>query len=163
MSNEKKYIPPVGHYEMEKAFGILEAALAKLCSEDDELPYWRVTVLGGAWTAAHKGSAFDAFRAAPKAGSEAESWAVAYHIGRLAQFHISLYGVGGSNDLAKAYAHKCQWFYNLWRSIDKGKYYFSEEDCSSYEAPSSLDELASTLSGRALTRARWLRDLWPLL
>ena len=63
----------MGDDEMEEAFGILEAARAKWCSEDDELPDWRVTVVGGAWTAAHKGCAFDAFRAAPKAGSEAES------------------------------------------------------------------------------------------
>ena len=115
-----------------------------------------------AWTAARRGVAFDAFRAAPRGGSP-EQWAVRYGMGRSARFDTALYGVAGANELARAYAHKCQFFFDLWQSKGGDNYEFGPDDRAAYQEPAAVRLLAETLHGRAFARIEWLRRLWPTL
>ena len=150
--------------EVEEAFARLDAVRKERAHGDDDdvdTPDWKVTVLGGAWTAAHRGVAFDAIRASVRAGSDAEAFAVAYQLGKSARFDISLYGCGAANQLAKAFCHKCQWAFLLWESSGDKNYVFSNSDKEAYIEPAFFPGLLETLEGRARARAQGVRDLWP--
>ena len=94
--------------ELEKLWA-LRAGIAHAPSKL-EVPEWTVRVLGGGWLQTHRGKAFDAFRAAPSVGSEAEAWAESAGFGRSARFATDLYGVLEAKLLCGACANKCQFY-----------------------------------------------------
>ena len=145
--------------QIEAAFSALAVARAEAANVGDDFADWRVSVLGGAWAAKHRGSAFDAFRAAPCASSAAEEWAAQYGMGNSARFYVSLYGAGRAHDMARAFAHKCQFFFDLWLSKGIEAYDFTEGDYESYVEPAFFKDMELFLHGRARTRFRWLREL----
>jgi len=147
--------------QVEAVFSDLDRVRAGLVEGADEESDWRVTVLGGAWTAMHRGQAFDAFRAAPRTNSSAEAWAVSYGMGRSVRIDVSLYGAGPANDMARAFALKCQFFFDLWEGKGAEHYEFTEEDLASYAEPPWFAALEFVLHGRALARFQWLPDLQP--
>ena len=61
---------------------------------------WRVSLLGGAWLIEHRSQAVDAFKAAVKSKSKAETWTLRHGLPRSARFQLNLYGHGVANDLA---------------------------------------------------------------
>ena len=146
--------------QIEEAFGNLRKARDEWGGEDPDSPDWRITVVGGAWTAAKRGSAFDGFRAAPRPGS-AEEFAIRYQLGRSAYFATSIYGVAGASDMARAFAHKCQWFHDIWQASPEHNYIFTAADLAGYQEPDSVKLLAETMPLRVKARIQWLRHLMP--
>ena len=73
--------------------------------------------------------------------------------------NVSLYGAGRAHDMARAFAHKCQFFFDLWLSKGIEAYDFTEGDYESYVEPAFFKDMEPFLHGRAGTRFRWLREL----
>ena len=63
--------------------------------------------------------------------------------------------------MARAFAHKCQFFFDLWLSNGIEAYDFTEGDYESYVEPAFFKDMELFLHGRARTRFRWLRELLP--
>ena len=63
--------------------------------------------------------------------------------------------------MARAFAHKCQFFFDLWLSKGIEAYDFTEGDYKSYVEPAFFKDMEHFLHGRAGTRCRWLRELLP--
>lgn len=125
-----------------------------------EVSEWTVRVLGGGWLQTHRGKAFDAFRAAPSVGSEAEAWAESAGFGRSARFATDLYGVYEAKLLCEVYANKCQFYYDRYKErLKEGRDEIADE--AEYVEPPEFEELLSRLNGRQLKRAQWVRDLKP--
>ena len=83
--------------EIQALFDTLEAERAQWPAYSG---LWRVSLLGGAWLIEHRSQAVDAFKAAVKPKSEAESWTLRHGLPRSARFQLNLYGHGVANDLA---------------------------------------------------------------
>ena len=72
---------------------------------------FKVSLLGGAWTQAHKGQAYDAFRGVVREGSKAEQWCLQYHLQRSARFDTSTYGEAGACTMAHARCHRMHFLF----------------------------------------------------
>ena len=67
----------------------------------------RVSLLGGAWLIEHRSQAVDAFKAAVKPKSEAETWTLRHGLPRSARFQLNLYGHGWRTTWRMADATAC--------------------------------------------------------
>ena len=101
-------------------------------------PDWRITALGGAWTQRHRGQTFDAFRAGSREGSAPSRWSVQYHLGKSVSFDVSLYGASGANDMARAFAHRCRYYFDLYEQSCESNYVYTSEDHEHYQEPESF-------------------------
>ena len=150
--------------QYEDIFVELQEARARVAAESGkgDGSDFRMRVLGGKWTAEHRGRAFDAYAGEASAG-EPSKWAVQYSMGRSARFDVSLYTAKGASCLAKTWRCKCQYFYDIWLVSGGGRYAYTADDIAGWPEPEEFTELASSYTGRALQRCLWLRDLSPRL
>jgi len=93
-----------------EAFLILEEMKARWISSDQAEMDFKVTLLGGRWTAAHRGVAVDAVRAYATSGQDADTFAKDYNLGAARRFDISRYGMNAAKTLAEEWCRKCQFF-----------------------------------------------------
>ena len=116
--------------------------------EDDTFDYWRVKTLGGKWTKLHKNVAFDAFRGAPPANSDAMQFAVKYKLQGAARFDVKPYTVAGAHLLVRTYCAKCEHFFKIYQSAHKKNYKFTQDDYDSWVHPEDFLELRARMTGR---------------
>ena len=58
-----------------------------------------------------------------------------YHLGKAASFDVSLYGASGANDVARAFAHKCQYYFGLYEHSGESNYVHTSDDHEHYQEP----------------------------
>ena len=122
---------------------------------------FRVNLLGGAWSVQTKGKAVVACLALAKT-SRAINWCIQYGMYRSGRFEVSLYGEQAARTFAQAWAHRMQFFLNLYLGSNESNYRYTQGDKDSYLEPTEFTALASTLKGKVLARAAQLRDTFPL-
>ena len=96
-----------------------------------------------------------------KSSSKAVVWAAARDLQTMARFELDLYRPAGARTMAMEYCRLCQFFWDQFESKNDNTYCFSDADFASYNCSEDFLAFGETLSGRALTRWRWLRDLRP--
>ena len=65
--------------------------------------------------------------------------------------------------MARAFAHKCQYYFDLYEQSGRSDYVYTSEDHEHYQEPEYIVALGTLLIGRALHRHQWLRELRHLL
>ena len=162
-SSSSAHIPEEMGEELAEAVFASLATVRETWASDGDFPDWKVVVLGGSLQIKHKCVSFDAVQAMPRANSRAEQWAVAFGMGKTCRFEISLYGMAVAQTLARAYCHKCQWYFLQHEDAADTKPFFTQADVDAYVEPEAFSELFLSLSGKSRARAQWLRDLHPTL
>ena len=79
-------------------------------AQGDDFKVW---IRGGAWTAKHRGMAYDNVMASAKAGLPIQ-WAVKYKVGQSAAFSIPLYGEHNGHMMAIEWCRRLQHFYDIY-------------------------------------------------
>ena len=121
-----------------------------------------VTLLGGKWAMQHKGVPFVAFQGKAKDNTVANDWCLQYSLQRTARFEISMYGEEVASNLAHGWCDRMLYFFNLWLSSGQEHYRYTAADVADYEEPPEIVELATILTGAALTRLNKVRSLKPI-
>ena len=121
---------------------------------------FQVSVLGGAWTAKHKGVIADAFSGAAK-GELALNWCRARGMPKSARYEISAYGEEFASIFARAWCSKMQYALNVCHKLENDLHRRSSEEHDSWVPPSDLARLQTALAGaaRAQRRLRQIRAL----
>ena len=83
--------------------------------EEGPSPF-QVTLLGGKWLAETKGIAYDAFRGAVRANSEADHWCRTYSMQRSSRYDIGRFGERGANLCAQAWCSAMEHYFRLWEA-----------------------------------------------
>ena len=136
--------------DFQKATEVLNAG-------DLGVPGWRVRPLGGRWTAAKKGEAFDNMHCAPRANSAELRWAVRNGMGGERRWSVTKYGVAAAHLMASTYANKGQWFFD--QQANKGV-----TGATAYEPylePPEFAELEHSLDARQLPAFFKIREWFP--
>ena len=87
---------------------------------------------------------------------------MAYGVGKSARFDTSLYGDGPANDMARAFAHKCQYFFDMWESKGDDRYEYTQDDLDSCVELPFLFRLGGCNAWSSVG-SFWLRALRPKL
>ena len=93
---------------------------------------FRVWIRGGAWTAKHRGMAYDNVMASPKPGLPIQ-WAVRYKVGQSAAFSIPLYGEHSGHMMAMEWCRRLQHFYDIHAAQPNEEYEYSAAEYASYQ------------------------------
>ena len=115
---------------------------------------------GGAWTAAHRGVSFDAYRA-EGSNRRADAFLEAQHLPKSARFDVSVYTQAGAALLARTWCEKCQHLYDIAAAHGDERHEFSDAELAMWLEPSAFADLTEHATGRALQRCLWLRALRP--
>ena len=139
----------------------LEQARLEWESAPEDTPvYFRVVVLGGKWTAAHKGRAADAI-SGQASGKDAEKWCRSLkHVGATitSRYDMELYTAERAAILARAWCSKMQHFYSITALLGKSIYQLSGTEMNSWVEPSEFTALAEEAAHAGGTaRAKALR------
>lgn len=121
---------------------------------------FKASILGGAWTKAHKAVAYDYFLGAA-CTTAAEQWCRRDSTGLSARFSAKLYGDEVAALLSRYWAAKMQHYYDIYVASGKTSYAYTQEDHDSWDEPSGVKDRASTLVGPAAGRLGELRALRP--
>ena len=129
-------------FTAEEAMAELEALRARWACDEHRAPSdFKVRVRGGAYTAARMGVAADASRG-EAANQEAEAFCVAAGLPRSATFNFLRYTEEHARDLARAWCHRLQWWFDLWMERGgEGPPLFAPEDAAQYQAPQWVADL----------------------
>ena len=130
-------------------------------TEESLVEDFKVNLLGGAWSLQTKGKAVVACLASAKT-PRATNWCVQYGLYRSGRFEVSVYGEHAAQTFARAWAHRMQFFLDLYLASNERQYRYTQGDKDSYLEPTEFTALASTLMGKVLARAAQLRDTFPL-
>lgn len=151
-----------------------EDALARVLQDlEDKRKEWAVETIGlgedftsilrgGAWTAVHKGLAFDCCAATAKKGLPSQ-WCRKYGMNQIASYSFSVYGEVTASTLAAEWCRRMQFYYDLW--IESGQdYVYRPEDKAAYKPTDSWLRLKAdlTLPAKARQRAEIIEDLFPV-
>jgi hypothetical protein len=117
---------------------------------------------GGAGTARRKGAAWDFWRGSATRGTPTE-FATRSGLGRTSDFSIAAYGENVAHTMASWWAHKMQYFYDVWtRAGRPAPYVWDAAAVAAYEEPISVLRIEeATASERLLLRMRQLRRVRP--
>jgi hypothetical protein len=85
---------------------------------------FRVRVLGGAWTAAHKGVSFDAYRG-ECCCQQASVFLEAQQPPKSARFDVAVYTVAGAALMARTWCEKCQHLFDIATAHEDDKHSFT--------------------------------------
>lgn len=129
-------------------------------------PKWQmgafiVAVLGGKWTMQHRGVSADAIQAAAR-GAQAIGWCTACHVPKSARYELATYGAANAALLARTWAAKMTFFYNLATASTELLVSFSLEQKASWPEPSEFTEFARQMSScpRSSARVQQIRRLF---
>lgn len=127
---------------------------------------FQVRLLGGEWLFKQKGVWYDAFQGFCQEGSHAALWCDQYRIGHTARFDIGLYGERGSYMMAKAWASKVQYWYDIFLECGEAMYVYSLDEVLGWEKPEEMVayEQGPYMAKRDVkARLRWFDNLMPRL
>ena len=134
------------------------AALEPVAASRDFVAFLR----GGADTARRTGVAWDFWRGSVTRGTPTE-FAIRFGLGRTSDFSIAAYGENVAHTMASWWAHKMQYYYDVWtRAGRPAPYVWDAAALAAYEEPISvlrIDE--ATASDRLLLRMQQLRRVRP--
>ena len=148
--------------QLDAMFDELASARENVTSSTSEGGDFICTVLGGSWTLQHLGRSHDAYRGqVARSASEAAAFAKEYGLQTSSRYNVDLYGEEGALTLAYTWAAKAQHFYDIWKKQPNPAYAFTDQDFASWQPGHRFLELLGILTGRALQRARGLRDYRP--
>jgi hypothetical protein len=121
-----------------------------------------VSVLSGQWQLQHKGMFVDAFKASAK-GEESIEWCRSRGLHVSARYELSLYGDATAAVLARAWAAKMQYMFNLCMANHDPLLAITDELIQAWPEPSEFSTLSvgcqSDQSRRLSNRIRQIRDL----
>ena len=122
---------------------------------------FKVRVRGGASTAARMGVAADASRG-EAANQQAEAFCLAAGLPRSATFNFRRYTETHARDLARAWCHRLQWWYDLWlerSGLEPPR--FAPEDPAQYQAPQWVADLEAAGNAYVVARLAELGNIMP--
>ena len=117
-------------------------------------------LLGGAWTAANKGSCYDAFQGRAHGGAPS-TWCEKYLLCKTMRFSTRLYGDKDACTLAKAWCSRMQLFYCLWQKSGDDNYSFAADADSSWTMPPDFVALFQGGSQAAKDRCHQVLGVKP--
>ena len=117
-----------------------------------------VAILGGAWTMAHLGVAYDAYQG-KASGNDPTEWCTKLSLAKSARFSIAAYGDRHANILAAAWCSHMQHLYDMWDRDDAGFVYGRERE--PWAEPRDFSDFAAGASGAALKRCEQIRVICP--
>jgi hypothetical protein len=120
---------------------------------------WKV--MGGAWTKAHLGLDYDAFRAEARS-QHAKEFVALYGLPKSASFTLALYGDDIAKLLAAYWCDKVVHFYGIWSSSKIVGHVFSDVEVQSFRAPKAFTDLLANAAGKISARMRQLQALCPV-
>ena len=142
---------------LDNTFAELEKARERWTPADQHSEHFKVSLLGGRWTRASLGVAYDAFKAGPR-GKEVEAWCVRHSLPRSSRYDVSAYGNEGAATLARAWAHRMQFLYEtLDTKASNPRAY--EDALKAYIEPEDFTNLASSLPAKRMPRVQQIRNL----
>jgi hypothetical protein len=148
----------------EEAMAELEALRARWArDEHGAATDFKVRVRGGAATAARMGGPADASRG-EAANQQAEAFCLAAELPRSATFNLRRYTETHARDLARAWCHRLQWWYDLW--LERGglePVRFAPEDAAQYQAPQWVADLQAEGNDYVAARLAELGNIMPSL
>lgn len=119
------------------------------------------SVRGGAWTAAHRGVAFDSYRAAALT-RESKAWATEWGLPTTATFALSRYGDEAAAILAQFWVEKMDFLWTVCKPTATG-FGFRAADLAAFEEPAAAVELLATAQGHTLRRLQEVRAMAPVV
>ena len=100
-------------------------------TEENVVEDFKANLLGGAWSLQTKGKAVVACLASAKT-PRATNWCVQYGMYRSGRFEVSLYGEHAAQTFARAWAHRMQFFLDLYLASNERQYRYTQGDKDSY-------------------------------
>ena len=153
---------PLDDEALEAAFDELHRARQAWVPNADYLgDDFKVNLLGGTWSLQTKGKSVVAWLASART-PRASNWCTQYGLYRSGRFEVSVYGEKAAQTFAKAWAHKMQFFLNLYLASNEARYRYTPGDKDAYLEPGDFTALATTLKGKMLARVDQLRSTFPL-
>ena len=107
---------------------------------------FQVTVLGGSWTARHKGVVADAFSGSAR-GDTANAWCRCRGLPRSARYEIALYGEEHAAALARVWCAKMQYLFNVCLEREDDRHALSPAEVAAWPEPSDLGRIERELRG----------------
>jgi hypothetical protein len=143
-------------------FEELQAARKLLVGPVDTIEHFKVSPLGGAWTAANLGVAFEAYQG-KAVGAHVGEFCQRYHLQKAARFDVNLYSPEGSVTMATFWCERMTFFYEYWLDVGSPERFefLPEHVLLCPEKPSFGEFVLTVTSPKALIRVQQLRDLKP--
>ena len=127
---------------------------------DDGVQHFALGVRGGAWTAAHKGVAFDSYRAEAKT-REAKAWTATWSFAASATFSLARFGHEDALTLCEFWVDKMKYLFALSREGGP-EFVFDDVLLDSFPEPLAARELRARAAGHTARRLEELTDLRPV-
>ena len=143
---------------MHDVFLELHMKRAEMLCDLEDMAAFPVKLLGGAWTARHRGRAFDAFKA-EASSKDVVAFCTRFCMAKSARFDISLYGEAGASLMCQAWSRKMAHFYSCFRRHVED-FRFQDEHLL-FVLGCEFEAFAATLVGKAAARVALVRDLRP--
>ncbi len=106
--------------------------------------HFETTILGGAWTAAHRAKPFDSVKAYAS-GKAATAWCVRYGAPRSPTLTFAKYGEPLAHALTLHWCSVLERYYTLFLAVDDDDYDFKPADHASRPKPRAAGELLAGL------------------
>ena len=96
----------------------------------DEMDFY-CRILGGRWTAANRGVAFDAVLASPR--SWAKGWCEEYSWPVSIRFNYARYTPDGAHQLAREWCRRAQFFFSQWSHAEEDPFQYTQDHVDEYQ------------------------------
>ena len=151
-------------HEVEAVFAELQRRRAELAASvpaEVSVSDFAVTVLGGAWTRAHRGVVADAMQG-HAVGQSAKDFCRRRGVPQSARFELSLYSPPHAGVMARGWAHRMQHFMTLEVAARDEAHVFTADEISSYTEPTEFVQVSEVFRGhaQATKRFRAIRSLF---
>ena len=124
--------------QLEAVYNALAEQRQKCSVEAGEpMANFKTYIIGGAWTMANRGVAFDGIKAAPR-HAEAGAWLRMYFPHVTASFAYGKYGDAVCNALALYWCQRMEYFYSIYTGQDDLTYAFTLDDVQSAPQPDKV-------------------------
>lgn len=123
---------------------------------------FKTCLLGGAWTQRATGQVVD-YVCAKASNEAAETWCERYGLQKTSRYSLRAYGDRAAGILARCWAHRMQYYFDVFLAKDAMDYCYTPEDHSSYREPLEIAELGHDSEGRLSARIAQIRALRPSL
>lgn len=107
------------------------------------------SVLGGTWTARHRGVAYDDYKG-ESCSKDSANWAQRHLLASSASFAVKMYGDSGARLLAEAWAERMNAFYAISLGDKKIGHDFTAEEVSRVTNSSAFEDARAQASGSTL-------------
>jgi hypothetical protein len=118
------------------------------------------SVLGGAWTAEHKGVAYDAFKGR-NTSARGKTWAQRYSVTSTASFSVKMYGERQAQMLVEAWVHRMNEFYRMWDRQMKVDFVYTDEQLASVANSADFEAARALVVGPVKSRFNAVAALVP--